>query len=159
MTTNRVRTSPNIMAAERGPTSATMFDPNPDMLRQVLVCVLVLSLVVLIYGKHVQLARQDIPHLRAKRWEELPNVTFHFDCTSRAVGFYADLEFECMIFHMCDEDGRRIPHICGGDGTGFNQEYRICDWMTNFNCKDSENWYYLNELTYVTDPPKTAGKK
>ena len=27
----------------------------------------------------------------------MPNVTFTFDCTDRAIGFYADLEFDCMV--------------------------------------------------------------
>jgi len=89
---------------------------------------------------------------RAKRWEEFPNVTFTFDCTDRAIGFYADMEFDCQIFHMCDADGRRIPYICANE-TGFNQQYRVCDWNYNFDCNSSPDWYYLNELTYRTDPP------
>lgn len=96
----------------------------------------------------------SLPSLhRTKRWEEFPNVTFTFDCSDKAVGFYADQEFNCQIFHMCDEDGRRIPYMCAND-TGFNQEFRICDWQYNFDCSQVQEWYYLNELTYVTDPPK-----
>jgi len=90
---------------------------------------------------------------REKRWEEFPNVTFTFDCTNRPVGFYADQEFNCQLFHMCDEDGRRIPHMCQND-TSFNQQYRICDWSYNVDCDNAQDWFYLNELTYVTDPPK-----
>ncbi|XP_022188530.1 U-scoloptoxin(01)-Er1a [Nilaparvata lugens] len=92
-------------------------------------------------------------HHRVKRWEDFPNLTFTFDCSDKAVGFYADTEHHCQIFHMCDEDGRRIPYICAND-TSFNQQYRVCDWDYNFDCADAQNWYYLNELTYVTDPPK-----
>lgn len=96
----------------------------------------------------------SLPSLhRVKRWEEFPNVTFTFDCTNRPVGFYADQEFNCQLFHMCDEDGRRIPHMCAND-TAFNQEYRICDWQYNFDCDNAQDWFYLNELTYVTDPPR-----
>ncbi|XP_044739496.1 U-scoloptoxin(01)-Er1a [Chrysoperla carnea] len=90
---------------------------------------------------------------RAKRWEDFPNLTFTFDCSDRSVGFYADTEHHCQIFHMCDEDGRRIPYICANE-TSFNQEFRICDWEYNFDCADATKWYYLNDLTYVTDPPK-----
>jgi len=82
----------------------------------------------------------------------MPNVTFTFDCTDRAIGFYADLEFDCMIFHMCDEDGRRIPYMCGNN-TSFNQKFRVCDWNYNVDCPASPDWYYLNDLTYRTDPP------
>ena len=27
----------------------------------------------------------------------MPNVTFTFDCTNRSIGFYADLDFDCMV--------------------------------------------------------------
>ncbi|XP_013773748.1 uncharacterized protein LOC106458753 [Limulus polyphemus] len=90
---------------------------------------------------------------RVKRWEEFPDVEFTFDCNTRAVGFYADLEFDCKIFHMCDAYGRRVPYICPNE-TMFNQEFRICDWSYSVNCADAPNWYYLNELTYATDPPR-----
>ncbi|CAG0920391.1 unnamed protein product [Notodromas monacha] len=89
----------------------------------------------------------------SKRWEEFPNVTLTFDCTGRSIGFYADQEFNCQIFHLCDADGRRIPYICANE-TAFNQQYRVCDWAYNVNCEEASNWYYLNDLTYVTDPPK-----
>lgn len=77
--------------------------------------------------------------LQTKRWEEFPNVTFTFDCSDRPVGFYADQEFNCQIFHMCDEDGRRIPYMCAND-TAFNQEFRICDWQYNFDCSGVQDW-------------------
>lgn len=76
---------------------------------------------------------------QAKRWEEFPNLTFTFDCSDRAVGFYADTEHHCQIFHMCDEDGRRIPYICAND-TSFNQEFRVCDWEYNFDCNQAPQW-------------------
>jgi len=95
---------------------------------------------------------------RTKRWEEFPNVTFNFDCTDRPIGFYADEEFKCQIFHMCDEAGRRVPYMCPND-TAFNQMYRICDWQTNFACDDAPKWFYLNEMTYATDPPKIESEE
>ncbi len=39
----------------------------------------------------------ETPHSRVKRWEDFPNATFTFDCTGRSIGFYADLEFDCMV--------------------------------------------------------------
>ncbi|KAK8779167.1 U-scoloptoxin(01)-Er1a-like [Amblyomma americanum] len=92
---------------------------------------------------------------RAKRWEEFPDVEFHFDCSDKPIGFYADMEFDCKIFHMCDAYGRRVPHICAND-TAFNQRYRVCDWEYNVNCQDSPNYFYLNDLTYETEPPTNA---
>uniref|UniRef100_A0A0K8W8L5 Chitin-binding type-2 domain-containing protein n=1 Tax=Bactrocera latifrons TaxID=174628 RepID=A0A0K8W8L5_BACLA len=73
---------------------------------------------------------------KTKEWTNLDNITFSFDCTHRPVGFYADMEYNCQIFHMCDEEGNRIPHLCANE-TSFNQEYRICDWDYNFNCTES----------------------
>ncbi|XP_064085645.1 uncharacterized protein LOC135200863 isoform X5 [Macrobrachium nipponense] len=118
------------------------------MLRQLAVISCICIAVTIVYSAPSQPALH-----RSKRWEEFPNVTFTFDCTNRPVGFYADQEFNCQLFHMCDEDGRRIPYMCAND-TAFNQEYRICDWQYNFDCSAAQNWFYLNELTYVTDPPK-----
>jgi hypothetical protein len=60
-----------------------------------------------------------------------------------------------MIFHMCDEDGRRIPYMCANE-TSFNQKFRVCDWNYNVDCASSPDWYYLNDLTYRTDPPKSS---
>lgn len=60
-----------------------------------------------------------------------------------------------MIFHMCDEDGRRIPYMCANE-TSFNQKFRVCDWNYNVDCAASPDWYYLNDLTYRTDPPKSS---
>jgi len=99
---------------------------------------------------------QSDEHNIEKRWADFPNVTFTFNCTDRPIGFYADLEQDCMIFHLCDEDGRRIPYMCG-NGTSFNQKFRVCDWNYNVDCEESPEWYYLNDLTYRTDPPKTEG--
>jgi len=89
-------------------------------------------------------------HRIEKRWAEFPNVTFTFDCQDRPIGFYADIEFDCMIFHLCDEDGRRIPYMCGNN-TSFNQKFRVCDWNYNVDCQSSPEWYYLNDLTYRQD--------
>lgn len=70
---------------------------------------------------------------------DLENITFNFDCHHRPVGFYADIEYNCQVFHMCDEKGNRIPHVCAND-TSFNQEFRICDWEYNFDCADAPKW-------------------
>lgn len=66
-------------------------------------------------------------------------MTFTFDCSDKAVGFYADQEYDCQIFHMCNEEGERVPHVCANE-TSFNQEYRICDWKYNFECSEAHNW-------------------
>jgi hypothetical protein len=40
---------------------------------------------------------------------------------------------------MCDEDGRRIPYMCGNN-TSFNQKFRVCDWNYNVDCPNSPDW-------------------
>ena len=76
---------------------------------------------------------------QVKRWEEFPNATFTFDCTGRSIGFYADLEFDCQIFHLCDAQGRRVPYMCDKN-TAFNQKFRVCDWAYNVDCEASPYW-------------------
>lgn len=78
---------------------------------------------------------------RIKRTSEgnIEQIQFTFDCSNKAVGFYADVEYDCQIFHMCDAKGKRIPHVCAND-TSFNQEFRICDWEYNFKCSDAPKW-------------------
>lgn len=71
--------------------------------------------------------------------DNLKNLTFKFDCSDKAVGFYADQEYNCQIFHMCNEEGRRVPHVCANE-TSFNQEFRICDWEYNFDCSEAHKW-------------------
>jgi hypothetical protein len=92
---------------------------------------------------------------QAKRWEDFPNLTFTFDCTDRAVGFYADTEHHCQIFHICDEDGRRIPYICANE-TSFNQEFRVCDWEYNFDCSQATQWSVLRHQQYQPRSPDSV---
>ncbi|XP_054157580.1 U-scoloptoxin(01)-Er1a-like [Oppia nitens] len=115
------------------------------MANQCLVITLIIGLTALAvtYTKSVN---------RVKRWADLPDTEFHFDCKNRAIGFYADMEFNCQVFHICDAFGRRVSMICPNE-TAFNQEYRVCDWEYNVNCPDSETFFYLNDLTYEK-PPK-----
>ena len=47
-----------------------------------------------------------------------------------------------QIFHMCDEDGRRIPYMCANE-TSFNQKFRVCDWNYNVDCASSPDWWEI----------------
>ena len=49
------------------------------------------------------------------------------------------VNFIFQIFHMCDEDGRRIPYMCANE-TSFNQKFRVCDWNYNVDCESSPDW-------------------
>jgi Chitin binding Peritrophin-A domain len=47
-------------------------------------------------------------------------------------GYYADPEAQCQVFHVCAEDGdgprSKWSFLCP-NGTIFNQNYFICDWL------------------------------
>ena len=58
-----------------------------------------------------------------------------------------NLFFSSQIFHMCDEDGRRIPYMCGNE-TSFNQKFRVCDWNYNVDCASSPDWW-VTKLLYA----------
>ena len=67
---------------------------------------------------------------------------------SFVIGYYADPEADCQVFHICTADGQgglaKYSFLCP-NGTVFNQNYFICDWWFNFDCAEAENLYSLNE--------------
>ena len=64
------------------------------------------------------------------------------------LGYYADPEAECQVFHICTADGQgglaKYSFLCP-NGTVFNQNYFICDWWFNFDCSEAEGLYSLND--------------
>ncbi|KAK6638494.1 hypothetical protein RUM43_006761 [Polyplax serrata] len=79
--------------------------------------------------------------------KSFPEVSF--SCENRiSGGFYADLETDCQMFHICSDSGNGslVDHkfFCG-DGTKFNQRRRICQAERFVDCKSSERFYNVNE--------------
>ncbi|XP_034121820.1 titin isoform X2 [Drosophila guanche] len=81
------------------------------------------------------------------------DITDNFSCANKTYGYYADVENECQIFHVClpvtYADGRentfRWSFICPED-TIFSQESFTCmrrEDMT-IECEDSARYYELN---------------
>ncbi|KAF5304375.1 hypothetical protein FQA39_LY09754 [Lamprigera yunnana] len=77
-----------------------------------------------------------------------PNVDFptyshvpktKFSCKGMEAGYYADLETDCQVFHICDE-GRKLSFLCP-NGTVFQQGELICDWWFKVNCTTSPLLY------------------
>ncbi|KAK2710695.1 uncharacterized protein LOC136026401 [Artemia franciscana] len=66
--------------------------------------------------------------------EILPLVKF--SCQGKEEGYYADLDFDCAVFHFCSTDQVRYTFICGGNGK-FNQRYLVCDYEQSTNCTHS----------------------
>ncbi|XP_020281365.1 uncharacterized protein LOC109853550 [Pseudomyrmex gracilis] len=65
-------------------------------------------------------------------------------------GFYADMDYNCKIFHVCDNAGNGFPVICFNN-TIFNQKQRICSDEEDVDCLRAHEWYYLNALTYSAE--------
>ncbi|XP_018046918.1 PREDICTED: uncharacterized protein LOC108686239 [Atta colombica] len=83
------------------------------------------------------------------------NLTFRFTCKDMPSGFYADIDYNCRIFHVCENFGDGFPVICAND-TVFDQKQRICTDEENIDCHHAHEWYYLNELTYSAEiEPRT----
>ncbi|KAF5298686.1 hypothetical protein FQR65_LT09666 [Abscondita terminalis] len=70
-----------------------------------------------------------------------PNVDFptyshvpktKFSCKDMEPGYYADIDTDCQVFHICDE-GRKLSFLCP-NGTVFQQGELICDWWFKVNC-------------------------
>lgn len=81
-------------------------------------------------------------------------ITDTFSCENRGYGYYADVENECQIFHVClpvmnaDERKERTfrwSFICPEE-TVFSQQVFTCVRMEDMpnECKDSEQYYQLN---------------
>lgn len=82
------------------------------------------------------------------------NITDSFSCEGKMYGYYADIENDCQIFHVClpvvysdgMEKNFRWSFICPEE-TVFSQEYFTCVRQEdlNFDCSDSEYFYDLNQ--------------
>ncbi|XP_023230621.1 uncharacterized protein LOC111630709 [Centruroides sculpturatus] len=84
----------------------------------------------------------------------LPHVTF--DCGGRTEGYYADIQFDCEVFHYCKPNGERFTFVCPPKSR-FNQKHMICDYDRYGMklCHTAEKYFKLNENLY----PKTEDEK
>ena len=60
----------------------------------------------------------------------LPKVKFI--CKGRSEGYYADVDFDCEVFHYCKTNGFRFTFVCPPNSK-FNQKQMTCD----YEAKDS----------------------
>ncbi|XP_031773165.1 U-scoloptoxin(01)-Er1a-like [Apis florea] len=102
-------------------------------------------------------SRRPIPQFKNKTGGlELPdnatlireNIVDNFSCQDRIYGYYADMENDCQIFHVCMPQARgstRWSFICPAE-TVFNQATFVCTKTENsIPCEESEKFYNLNE--------------
>ncbi|KYQ53061.1 hypothetical protein ALC60_07789 [Trachymyrmex zeteki] len=76
------------------------------------------------------------------------NIVDTFSCNDRIYGYYADMENECQVFHVCMPQTRgsiRWSFICPAE-TVFNQATFVCTQTeSSIPCEESEKYYVLNE--------------
>lgn len=63
-----------------------------------------------------------------------PNVSTNFSCLNRPMGFYADVETNCRVYHTCDDHGNKFTYRCPEE-TAFRQDALICDHVHLVDCR------------------------
>lgn len=96
------------------------------------------------------------------------NITDTFSCENRTYGYYADVDNDCQVFHVClpsqTPSGRNITYrwsfICPNE-TVFNQEVLTCTRVADsIDCKDSPDFYHVNlEIGKVSNKTEEAKDK
>ncbi|XP_015110791.1 uncharacterized protein LOC107036998 [Diachasma alloeum] len=83
------------------------------------------------------------------------NIVDTFSCEGRIYGYYADVDNECQIFHVCMPQNKgaiRWSFICP-ESTVFNQATFVCTWEDDsIPCAESDQYYGLNEEFGREDP-------
>ncbi|XP_031338159.1 uncharacterized protein LOC116167064 isoform X2 [Photinus pyralis] len=82
-------------------------------------------------------AVDGIPSVDFPTYSHIPKTKF--SCRGLDAGYYADLETDCQVFHICDE-GRKLSFLCP-NGTVFQQGELICDWWYKVNCTSAPSLY------------------
>ncbi|KAL7293691.1 hypothetical protein TKK_0012767 [Trichogramma kaykai] len=85
----------------------------------------------------------------------IPATTF--SCRGQRGGYYADLETNCQVFHICD-NGRKISFLCP-NGTIFQQSQLICDWWFKVDCARSAELYEQSSEYLAEEERKRVEKK
>jgi len=92
-----------------------------------------------------------------------PNIVDTFSCENKVYGYYADIDNECQLFHICHPvvlaDGTsttfKFSFICP-EQTIFNQESMTCTFPTDAApCSDAATFYSLND-NFGVIPEATA---
>ncbi|KAL4717258.1 hypothetical protein ACJJTC_017145 [Scirpophaga incertulas] len=81
----------------------------------------------------------------------IPNTGFN--CKNVPTGYYADLETDCQVFHICDTS-RKISFLCP-NGTIFSQSHLICDWWFKVDCASAPALYESSAEYYSNEQKKT----
>lgn len=97
--------------------------------------------------------RQQAYVLPAGADEIVGDIKTTFTCEGKLYGYYADVDNDCQIFHVClpleFPDGRSETYtfsfFCGNQ-TIFNQETLVCTYPAEaIPCADAPLFYLINE--------------
>ena len=96
----------------------------------------------------------------------VPNIQTGFSCVGKAYGYYADIENNCQIYHVCqysvNEKGEptiyHYSYYCPAN-TRFDQRKLVCipvDDVEILKCEDSHNFFPVNESKFNEsyEPPQ-----
>ncbi|XP_076241432.1 U-scoloptoxin(01)-Er1a [Calliopsis andreniformis] len=128
------------------------------MIRRTCLLVLLVGVFAIVWGlPQPPKSRRPFPEFKNKTGGlELPDnatliredIVDNFSCQDRIYGYYADMENDCQIFHVCLPQARsatRWSFICPAE-TVFNQATFVCTRTENsIPCEESEKFYELNE--------------
>lgn len=79
-------------------------------------------------------------------YSKIPRTSFMCE-DQKSLGYYADPEAQCQVFHFCQARGVKTSFLCP-NGTLYNQEKFACEWWYNVNCQDSQSHYRVNDRLY-----------
>nr|XP_049701387.1 uncharacterized protein LOC110383117 [Helicoverpa armigera] len=112
--------------------------------------------------------KADTLNLPANASSIRENITDTFSCENRTYGYYADVDNDCQVFHVClpsqTPSGRNVTYrwsfICPSE-TVFNQEALTCTRPADsIDCKDSPDFYHLNmEIGKETNKTEEVANK
>ncbi|XP_034180086.1 uncharacterized protein LOC117604293 [Osmia lignaria lignaria] len=129
------------------------------MIRRTYLITLLIAVFAIVwtFPQQPKLSRRPVPEFKNKTGGlELPanatmireNIVDNFSCQGRIYGYYADMDNDCQIFHVCMPQARsatRWSFICPAE-TVFNQATFVCMRTENsIPCEESEKFYELNE--------------
>lgn len=78
-------------------------------------------------------------------YTEIPKTSF--DCINQQwPGYYADVEAQCQVFHICALN-RTYDFLCP-NGTIFSQQHLVCVWWNQFDCSSAPSLYGNNAYIY-----------
>ncbi|CAG2104120.1 unnamed protein product [Medioppia subpectinata] len=120
-----------------------------------LLSVLVLALFSTNLAQKTRVKRQSLAYRFASGVEfVVPDLRESFTCENRDYGYYADVDNNCQVFHVCVPPAQHFSFFCPNT-TIFDQRLLVCnDELFATPCREAERFYVINQNFGVTDPDK-----